>query len=85
MSKKDAFRGHALKGAWVAAMIFEHPRSAQTDQFGIQVAVGVGDRHVNLGVAWDPNLTWWQIGDGHFSLIGEAHVAWWHTHEGDVH
>ena len=45
----------------------------------------MGDRHVDLGVAWDPNLTWGQIGDGYFSLIGEAHVAWWHTHEGDVH
>jgi hypothetical protein len=54
----------------------------------VQVAAGAGDRHikkVDLGVAWDPNLTWWQIGDWHFSLIGEAHVAWWHTNEGDVH
>jgi hypothetical protein len=61
---------------------------AAADQFGVQVAGGVGDNHVrklDLGVVWDPGLTWWEIGGWHFTLIGEAHVAWWHTDEGDVH
>jgi len=58
---------------------------AAAGQFGVQVAGGVGDHHVkklDLGLVWDPNLTWWQIDDWHFALIGQAHVAWWHTNEG---
>jgi lipid A 3-O-deacylase len=61
---------------------------ASADQFGLQVTGGVGDHHVkkfDLAVAWNPGLTWWRIGDWHFSLIGEAHAAWWHTNEGNVH
>ncbi len=53
-----------------------------------RLPVGLGDHHVkklDLGFVWDPNLTWWQIGDWHFALIGEAHAAWWHTDEGNVH
>ncbi|MBN3805501.1 acyloxyacyl hydrolase [Paraburkholderia sp. Ac-20336] len=62
--------------------------TALADQFGVQVAAGVGDHHIkklDLGMVWDPDWTWWQVGDWHFALIGEAHVAWWHTNEGNVH
>ncbi|PQV45880.1 acyloxyacyl hydrolase [Paraburkholderia sp. BL21I4N1] len=86
-NKNDGLRGLALKAA-CAALLMGASAAASADQFGIQVAGGVGDRHVkklDLGFVWDPNLTWWQIGDWHFSLIGEAHVAWWHTNEGNVH
>jgi hypothetical protein len=86
-NKKNVLRGLALKGV-VTALSFAACAAASADQFGVQVAAGAGDRHVKkleLGVAWDPDLTWWRIGDWHFSLIGEAHVAWWHTNEGDVH
>jgi lipid A 3-O-deacylase len=85
--QNDAFRGLALKGAF-AAIIFSAPGWVSADQFGVQLAAGVGDLHVkkiDLGVAWGPNLTWWHIGDWYFSLIGEAHAAWWHTDEGNVH
>jgi hypothetical protein len=61
---------------------------ALADQFGVQVAGGLADHHVrklDLGFVWDPNLTWWEIGGWHFALIGEAHAAWWHTDEGNVH
>lgn len=86
-NKKNVVRGLALKGA-SAAVLFSAAGLAAADQFGVQVAAGVADHHLkrlDLGLVWDPNLTWWQIGDWHFSLIGEAHVAWWHTNEGDVH
>ncbi|CAE6689396.1 acyloxyacyl hydrolase [Paraburkholderia haematera] len=86
-NKKNVLRGLALKGV-SAAVLFGAAGFASADQFGVQVAAGVADHHLeklDLGLVWDPNLTWWKIGDWHFSLIGEAHVAWWHTNEGDVH
>jgi lipid A 3-O-deacylase len=86
-NEKNVWCGLALKGV-VTALSCAACEAASADQFGVQVAAGAGDRHikkVDLGVAWDPNLAWWQIGGWHFSLIGEAHVAWWHTNEGDVH
>src|ERR1700756_1800056 len=86
-NKKKALRGLALKVA-SAATLLGMSGLAAADQFGVQVAAGVGGYHVkklDLGFVWDPNLTWWQIGDWHFSLIGEAHLAWCHTNEGDVH
>jgi lipid A 3-O-deacylase len=86
-NKKNALRGVVLKGA-SAAILFGASGLAAADQFGVQIAGGLGDNHIkklDLGLVWDPNLTWWQIGDWHFSLIGEAHVAWWHTDEGNVH
>ncbi|AXL52640.1 deacylase [Paraburkholderia caffeinilytica] len=86
-NKKNVWRGLALKSA-AAAFLLAGSGLAAGDQFGVQIAGGLGDNHIkklDLGLVWDPNLTWWQIGDWHFSLIGEAHVAWWHTDEGNVH
>src|ERR1700761_3063753 len=86
-NKKNAFHGLALKGALVACL-FGASGWASADQFGVQITGGVGDRHIkklDLGLVWDPNLTWWYIGDWHFALIGEAHAAWWHTDEGNEH
>ena len=86
-NKKKALRGLALKGVSAAALLGISGLAA-ADQFGVQLAAGVANHDLkkfDLGFVWDPNLTWWQIGDWHFSLIGEAHVAWWHTSEGNVH
>ncbi|SMG32034.1 acyloxyacyl hydrolase [Paraburkholderia susongensis] len=86
-NKNTILRGLTLNGL-LASLLMGAAAAAPADQFGIQVAAGLGDHHVkkfDLGVAWDPNWTWWQIGDWHFALIGEAHVAWWHTNEGNVH
>src|ERR1700733_11868791 len=86
-NKKNVWRGLALKGV-APPLLPACPGVAAADQFGVQIAGGLGDHHIkklDLGLVWDPNLTWWQIGDWHFSLIGEAHVAWWHTDEGNVH
>ncbi|MEI6002988.1 acyloxyacyl hydrolase, partial [Paraburkholderia bengalensis] len=74
----------ALKCAVIAAL-FSLADTASADQFGVQIAGGIADHHVrklDLGFVWDPDLTWWEIGDWHFALIGEAHAAWWHTNEG---
>jgi lipid A 3-O-deacylase len=58
------------------------------DPFGVQIAGGFAQHKVNkvdLGFVWDPGLNWWEIGGWHFSLIGEAHLAYWHTNEGAFH
>jgi lipid A 3-O-deacylase len=86
-NKKNTVCGLALKSTCLFVLLGA-PGWAAADQFGVQVAGGVAEHHVkklDLGFVWDPNLTWWQIGDWHFALIGEAHVAWWHTNEGNVH
>ncbi|HEY2021260.1 acyloxyacyl hydrolase [Paraburkholderia sp.] len=88
MEKNNSvLRGLARNGA-LAALLMALAGAALADPFGIQVAAGAGDHHIrklDLGLAWDPNGTWWPIGDWHFALIGEAHAAWWHTNEGNVH
>ncbi len=87
MNKKNAQLGWALKGAF-ALVLLGLSGVAAADQFGIQVAGGLADHHVrklDLGFVWDPNLTWWEIGGWHFALVGEGHVSWWHSDEGDVH
>ncbi|TAL53364.1 acyloxyacyl hydrolase [Pandoraea sp.] len=87
MNKKKAWQEKALAGA-LAVAILGASGTASADTFGVQLAGGIAQHHVrklDLGVAWDPNVTWWEVGGWHFSLIGEAHLAWWHTDEGDVH
>jgi len=57
---------------------------AHAGQFGLQLAAGPADSHhirkLDLGLVWDPGLNWWDTGNWHFSLVGEAHLAYWHTH-----
>ncbi|RDU99915.1 acyloxyacyl hydrolase [Trinickia dinghuensis] len=56
--------------------------------FGAQLAYGVAQHKVDkvdLGFVWDPGLNGWEIGGWHFSLTGEAHLAYWHTSEGAFH
>jgi lipid A 3-O-deacylase len=88
MKKKNcAARGLTLKISLFAGLLAASG-FASADQFGVQIAGGLADHHVrklDLGVVWDPGLNWWYIGDWHFSLVGEAHAAWWHTDEGNVH
>jgi lipid A 3-O-deacylase len=85
--KNNASFNLALKCV-VAAALLCASGLASADQFGVQIAGGLADHHVrklDLGFVWDPNLTWWEIGGWHFALVGEAHAAWWHTDEGNVH
>jgi lipid A 3-O-deacylase len=86
-NNKTFWRDQALKGLCVVSFL-SISGVAAADQFGLQIAGGVADHHVrklDLGLVWDPGLNWWYIGDWHFSLVGEAHAAWWHTDEGDRH
>lgn len=88
MEKKNKRSFNLAPRCVVVAALFGVSSLASADQFGIQVAGGVADHHVrklDLGFVWDPNLTWWEIGGWHFALLGEAHAAWWHTDEGNVH
>ena len=88
MEKKNRVSSNLALKCAVAAALSVVSGLASADQFGIQIGGGLADHHVkklDLGFVWDPNLTWWEIGDWHFALIGEAHAAWWHTDEGNVH
>jgi hypothetical protein len=63
------------------------PLAAHADPstFGLQLAVGRADHHettinkYDLGLVWDPHLTWWPIGDWNFAVVGEAHAVYWHV------
>src|ERR1044072_1130826 len=69
----------AFIGATAAAS-----RTAEADQFGVQLAGGVADhdvRKVDIGLVWDPGLRWWEIGGYHFTFLGEGHVACWGIRE----
>ena len=62
--------------------------TSSTHTFGAQVALGVAQhkvKKVDLGLVWDPGINWWDVGGWHFSLVGEAHLAYWHTNEGAFH
>ncbi|MEM5387002.1 acyloxyacyl hydrolase [Paraburkholderia phymatum] len=85
--KNNAWCGLVLRCAAAAAFLGVCG-PVLADQFGVQITGALADHHVrklDLGFVWDPNLTWWEIGGWHFALIGEAHAAWWHTDEGNVH
>jgi hypothetical protein len=75
----DQFLQCAVFAAWACV-----PAVASADQFGVQVAGGVADHDIkkaDIGVVWDPNWTWWEIGGFHFTMVGEAHVSYWHSTE----
>ena len=58
--------------------------AAHADRFGLQLGGGVANHDIkkaDLGVVWDPDINWWEIGGFHFTLLGEGHVAYWHTTE----
>lgn len=58
--------------------------AAHADRFGVQIAGGIANHDIkklDLGGVWDPGLNWWEIGGFHFTLLGEGHVAYWHTTE----
>jgi lipid A 3-O-deacylase len=66
MKKKNTvLRGFTLKIA-LATLPMGAAGAVLAGPLGIQVAAGVGDHHIkklDLGLAWDPNWTWWPIGD----------------------
>ncbi|WP_321794270.1 acyloxyacyl hydrolase [Caballeronia sp. J97] len=84
MHKNKSLRHRPLSRVAVCAVFGLASTAAHADRFGVQVAGGVADRDIkkaDIGVSWDPGLTWWEIGGFHFTLIGEGHVSFWHTTE----
>lgn len=72
----------------LAAFALTVSAAAHADRFGIQLGGGLGDHHfkkADLALVWDPNLTWWDTGSWHFALVGEGHIGYWHTDEGNRH
>lgn len=77
---------HGCAAVAAAAILSFAASAARADTFGVQLAAGLGQHKVNkadLGLVWDPGINWWEIGGWHFSLVGEAHVAYWHVGEGN--
>jgi lipid A 3-O-deacylase len=74
-------------GATVAiasAMLLLAPTRALADQFGIEFAGGTADHGVNkgdLGLVWNPGLSWWEAGGYHVEVVGEAHASYWDIRE----
>ncbi|MEI6001079.1 acyloxyacyl hydrolase [Paraburkholderia bengalensis] len=69
----------------ISLTIFASVASAAQDapadsHYGFQFAAGVADhgvRKADIGGVWDPGLGWWEVGGYYFTLVGEAHVAYW--------
>ncbi|WP_322106503.1 acyloxyacyl hydrolase [Paraburkholderia sp. J41] len=76
---KSVWRAHLVRGALVALSAFG-AASAHADTWGVQIAPGVADNDVkklDFGLVWDPGLQWWHFAGYHFTVVGEAHVAYW--------
>ncbi|MGI4813321.1 MAG: acyloxyacyl hydrolase [Janthinobacterium lividum] len=84
---KDGMRLRLAQCA-IAALALAGSATAMADQFGVQLAGGLANHNgnkeekIDLGGVWDPNFTFWPIGGYHFTLVGEAHVAYWHPTSG---
>lgn len=82
MQKSKGFWRSLLSHGAIALSLGLVSAAAHADRFGLQVGGGITDRDINkvdVGVVWDPGLTWWEIGGFHFTLLGEGHVAYWHS------
>jgi lipid A 3-O-deacylase len=80
---KGLWRNKIAQGA-IALTLGLASAAAHADRWGLQVAGGVANhdfKKADIGVVWDPDLTWWEIGGFHFKLLGEGHVGYWHTSE----
>lgn len=80
-----------IRTTTLIALSLSVPSVACADQFGVQVADGIANRHdvhenkVDLGGVWDPQWSWWSIGDWYLTAVFEGHVAYWHSNTADVH
>jgi lipid A 3-O-deacylase len=84
MQKNKGLRLSKLAQAAIVLSLGLTSVAAHADRFGLQIAGGVANhdfKKADVGIVWDPNLTWWEIGGFHFTLLGEGHVAYWHTKE----
>lgn len=84
MKEKKTFWRRPLAHGAVIALLALGSASAHADQFGVRFGGGVADHDVkklDFGLVWDPGLQWWHIGGYHFTVVGEAHAAYWHVTE----
>jgi lipid A 3-O-deacylase len=87
MHKNKGLRLSKLAQAAIALSLGFTSAAAHADRWGLQIAGGVANhdfKKADVGVVWDPNLTWWEIGGFHFTLVGEGHVSYWHTTESNA-
>ncbi len=76
---QSVWQGRLVRGA-LAAFVSTGAVHVHADQFGVQFAAGTADHDVkkfDLGGVWDPGWNWWHFAGFHFTLVGEAHVAYW--------
>lgn len=84
MQKRKICRQHNILRLGAAVALAMTSLCAHADGFGVQLAAGVADHDVkkgDLGIVWDPGLKWWEIGGYHFTVVGEAHAAYWANRE----
>jgi lipid A 3-O-deacylase len=70
----------ARKGAVILALLGASA-GASADQFGLQIGPAIADhdvKKIDLGFVCDPNLNFGGFGGYHFTMVGEAHAAYWH-------
>src|SRR3546814_16340502 len=85
MARGKRFCEKWMAAGAAAALCLGMSCAAQADQFGIRATGGIGTHGINkadLGLIWNPDITWWDTGNWHFALIGEAHVARWFAKDG---
>lgn len=78
--RKSVWRAPIVRGALAALCAFGAASAHADNTFGVQFGPGVADNDVkklDLGLVWDPGLQWWHFGGFHFTVVGEAHVAYW--------
>jgi lipid A 3-O-deacylase len=86
---KNTFTGKTLRTAVICALCLgstyaNADPSSSTNTWGVQFSGGLADHDIkkaDLGLVWDPGLNWWEIGGYHFTVVGEAHAAYWDIQE----
>ncbi|WP_233881189.1 acyloxyacyl hydrolase [Paraburkholderia flagellata] len=85
--RRFVWPARAGRGALIVFCAFGAASAQADNTFGVQLGAGVADHDVkklDLGFVWDPGLQWWHIGGYHFTLVGEAHVAYWKLNAPDA-
>ncbi|AOJ70054.1 MULTISPECIES: acyloxyacyl hydrolase [Burkholderia] len=81
MNDKNGGRaGRIIVQIAVATALAGGSGAAFADRWGLQLGGGVADHDMkkgDIGVVWDPNWTWWEIGGWHFAFVAEGHVSYW--------
>ncbi|SDC02793.1 acyloxyacyl hydrolase [Paraburkholderia lycopersici] len=85
--RKRVRQVRAVQGVLSALCAFGACSAHADNTFGVQLGAGVADHNVkkfDLGLVWDPGLQWWHVGGYHFTVVGEAHAAYWKLDAADA-